>query len=44
MLIEHFQNKKEKRFREEMIEYTLFVLKKSFPNIIATRDDVNFRS
>lgn len=43
MLIEYFQNKKEKRFREEMIEYTLFVLKKSIPNIIETCDEVDFK-
>lgn len=38
VLIDYFQNKKDKQSRDEMIEYTLFVLKKSIPNIITSSD------
>lgn len=34
MLIDYFSSKKTEKNRDEMIEYTLFVLKESIPNII----------
>lgn len=38
ILIDYFQNKRDKQSRDEMIEYTLFVLRKSIPNIIDSFD------
>lgn len=40
ILIEYFQNKKDKQTRDEMINYTLFVLKKSLPDIIESHNDI----
>lgn len=40
ILIDYFQHKKDKKSRDEMIQYTLFVLKKSIPNIIDSCDDI----
>lgn len=40
VLIDYFQNKKDKQSRNEMIEYTLFVLQKSIPNIIDSYKDL----
>lgn len=34
VLIDYFQNQKETKSRDEIVEYTLFVLKNSIPNII----------
>lgn len=34
VLIDYFQNNRDKQSRDEMIEYTLFVLRKSIPNIV----------
>lgn len=36
VLIDYFQNKKDTKSRDEMIDYTLFVLKNSIPNMIDT--------
>lgn len=40
VLIDYFQNKKDKKSRDEIIEYTLFVLQKSIPNIIDSYSDI----
>lgn len=40
ILIDYFQNKRDKKSRNEMIEYTLFVLKKSLPSIIDSRGEL----
>lgn len=40
VLIDYFQNNMDKKSRDEMIEYTLFVLKKSIPNIIDSYDEM----
>lgn len=40
ILIDSFQNKRDKKSRDEIIEYTLFVLKKSIPNIIDSSNEI----
>lgn len=40
ILINYFQNKLTKPQRDEMIEYTLFVLRKSIPNIVECSDEL----
>lgn len=40
ILIDYFQNKKDEKIRNELIEYTLFVLKKSLPEIICSCEEL----
>lgn len=41
VLIDYFQNKKDKNSRDEIIEYTLYVLRQSIPNIIDSYPDMH---
>lgn len=41
ILIDYFQNKRDKQSRDEMIDYTVLVLQKSIPHIIASCADIH---